>query len=403
MLRNPFVGPGVTKVKFIDAARLLAGGLLIACVWSLSLGLLSAEAQSASPQQVLDLNRRAVESYGNLDVVAAEAALLQAAKLAENSKVPAAIRARTYLNLATVYVGGMQDNARGLNYAVRALEVDPSVEPDPLMNTPEVRAVFRLARSKTSGGLATVAAKSLASPASGPGNIPHTPVPEQLVQTAVPVFIEVPEQAKVGPIYVHYKGYGMDEYKRLQMKRFPGGFGAEIPCADVYEPAMRYYIVAHAPDGSPLGFTATPRQPIEVPIVAQRKHPAPALPGRKPAAQCVMKDCPPSMPDCRLGKAMPEEQPDQGPLACVTSADCRGGQVCDRGSCVAAVEPKSASANKLPRFFFLSMAPLAWPTYHPDTRPIASRRVVPQRTATSLTRLRVKGDAMHRPVHIASG
>lgn len=316
---------GVSKLRVRGGIPWLLANVVICCVLASSPMLVSSTAAESSTQRVLKLNRRATDAYHTLDFAAAELALLQAVQIGERSALPPSLLARTYLNLATVYVAGLQDNARGLTFAAKAFAADANIELDPLTSTPQVRTVFAMAKSK--GGKASVPSGTLPRTAGkAPGNIPHTPVPEQLAQTAVPVFIAVPEHAKVGPIYVHYQGFGMEGYRRLPMKKMRGGYGMLIPCVDVYEPTMHYYIVAHAPDGSPMGFAGTKQQPVQVAVVAERHHPAPALPGAKAPQTCKSKDCPPDIPDCTVSQAVDEANENHSP------------------------------EKKPPRFFFLSLA-----------------------------------------------
>ncbi len=317
----------------------------LAVLGTLWMALPAPTARAQALQQVLDLNRQAMNAYTELELEQAKALLEQALQLARSANVRGAPLARTYMNLGVVMVGGYQDNARGIDYFVQALRADPTVQLDPFLSTPEVRQAFLLAKARAGhGGAASSSAPPPPPPppppptgatapapaGSGPGNIPHDPVPEQLQQTAVPVFVEVPAEAPVAHMYVYYRGQGMREFKRLEMARMPGGFGAEIPCADVFPPKVEYYLVAFGNDGSPLGFAGTKDAPLVVPIVTRRTQPPPALPGKAPPQTCSLdRECPPGMPGCsnaRGGKGMGE--------TCNSSSECREGLVCDDNLCV---------------------------------------------------------------------
>ncbi|MGB0678753.1 MAG: EB domain-containing protein [Polyangiales bacterium] len=331
-------------------------------IWGLSLGLLwtAGMPQAAHGQahgaQVLELNKQAMRAYTELRFAATKKKLRSALALAKKHGVTGEALGRTYLNLAVLHVAGLQDNAKGLDYCKKALQAAPEIQLDPLVSTPEVQTVFNLAQREVAdtgaGGPTSAAAPAApsnleAAPFDGPGNIPHVPVPEQLTQTAVPVFIEVPDDAPVGPIYLFYKGLGMQGFRRVQMKQVPGGYGFEIPCKDVFEPKVQYYIVAYDNDNKPIGFAGTPQEPVEVPIVARRTHPAPALPGSAPAEQCQLEDCPPGMPGCNA-KQSAAPPTTAIPLTCETDDECPDGSHCDDGLCS---EVKSAAAGDVPRFF----------------------------------------------------
>jgi hypothetical protein len=325
---------------------------------TLAFGLSLAAAASAQRplQQVLDLNRQAMEAYNNLEVDVALQKLEEAQRVARRGNVTGAPLARTFLNLGVVHVGGLQDNGQGLTYFMQALEIDPNIQLDPLTSTPDIQTVFNLARQRvgrgasggaggggaggggTGGGGAggggtggggtggTGGGRPVARPTAG--NIPHTPIPEQLSQTAVPIFLEVPAEADVGSVFVFYKTRGMRDFRRAQMQRMTGGFGFEIPCSEVYEPKVEYYIVVYASDNTPLGFAGTQQQPIEVPIVTSRSHPEPALPGRPPPQRCSLDDeCPPGMAGCSGRGSAGMGDP------CRSNRDCSEGLVCEDDLC----------------------------------------------------------------------
>jgi hypothetical protein len=276
-----------------------------------SAGVLGSASQASAQralQQVLDLNRQAMDAYNNLEIEQAMALLNQALQAAQRGRVTGAPLARTYMNLGVVAIGGLGDNGAGLNYFVQALQADPNVQLDPLTSTPDIQTTFALARQRAGVGGGTGAGtgggtvrgtggdSGGAMAPQATGNLPHVAVPEQLTQTAVPVYIEVPG----GPahVYLYYRAHGMRDFRRIEMERLGGGYAAEIPCTDVFEPELAYYIVAFGSDGSPLGFAGSQAQPYVVPIVATRSQPAPALPGRAPPQQCrhMDEECPPGMP-----------------------------------------------------------------------------------------------------------
>ncbi|MCS6797472.1 MAG: hypothetical protein NZ898_02890 [Myxococcota bacterium] len=353
--------------KCSSRARLLLAALGVASgLWGG--GERSAQAQRPL-QQVLDLNRQAMEDYTNLEIEAAQQKLLRALQIAERSGVTGAPLARTLVNLGVVAIGGLGDNAAGLQYFIRAIQADRNVQLDPLTSTPDIQTMFNLARQRagTAGGGQGMGPGPGPGPGPsrgpepgpepppaprGPGTIPHVPIPEQLRQTAVPVFVEVPAEAPVGAMYLYYRSTGMREFRRVEMRRMRGGYGYEIPCSDVFEPSVAYYIVAFGRDGSPLGFAGTAEAPLEVPIVAERTHPPPALPGSAPPEPCGESECPPGMPGCRAGDGRSGGGAGLGDT-CRRDSDCRAGLVCRDEFCVSAEdeEEEDGEAGDAPRFF----------------------------------------------------
>ncbi len=334
------------------------------------LGLASSASAQRPLQQVLDLNRQGMEAYNNLEIDTAVAKLEEAVRVARAGNVTGAPLARTFLNMGIVQVGGLTDNASGLQFFTQALQVDANIQLDPLTSTPDIQTVFNLARQRAGAGrtgqtgtgqtgtgqtgtgqtgtgqtgtgqtgtgqtgTGTVRPPTPTPPSTG-GDIPHTPVPEQLSQTAVPVFLEVPPEAQVAQVYVYYKSQGMREYRRVEMARMTGGYGYEIPCTDVFEPEVSYYIVVFAPDGSPVGSAGTQRQPVRVPIVATRTQPEPSLPGRAAPQQCSAdEECPPGMAGCSHGGGGGHGSGGMGDT-CSRDGDCGEGLICEDDLCTA--------------------------------------------------------------------
>ncbi len=288
-----------------------------------------ASAQS-NPQQLAEANRVAMDAYNNLDLDAAKETLEQAAKNAEKAGVKGPALARTYANLGVVYVGGFSDNAAGLDAFVKALQQDASVEPDPLVSTPDIQQVYTLAKRKVGSGGATATPAPAAARMPGPveGNLTHVPAAEQLPQTGVPVYLEVPPDLAVAEVEIFYRSLGMPKPRSAKLVEIGSGFGYVIPCSDVFEPKVEYFIVAKDAAGKQVGNAGTPQNPVAVPIVATRTQPPAALPGQAPPAQCAQtEECPPGMPGCkkRGNKQMGD--------TCTADSECGEGLICKDDFC----------------------------------------------------------------------
>lgn len=341
-------------------------------------------------QQVLDLNRQGMEAYNNLEIEQAQNLLNQALQAAQRGGVTGSPLARTYLNLGVIAIGGLGDNGTGLDLFTRALQADPNVQLDPLTSTPDIQTMFTLAQQRTrstggsGGGGSGAGGGSTATPAGGgstptgsgtgstssggsTGDLAHQPVPEQLQQTAVPVYVEVP--GSPAHVYLYYRGHGMREFSRVEMGRVGRGYGYEIPCDDVFAPEVTYYIVAFGRDGSPSGFAGSQSSPIHVPVVTQRNSSAPALPGRAPPEQCREEECPPGMSGCdRSGASASGGRSSGGRSSsssssrgrqlgdsCTRDSDCSSGR-CDDDMCAASGggddgDEEPSGDPRAPRFF----------------------------------------------------
>ena len=292
----------------------------------------AARADAQPPlRQVLDLNRQGMEQYMNLDLEAAQATLNQALQVAQRGNVTGGPLARTYLNLGVVSVGGFGDNGGGMNFFIQAIQADGTIQLDPLTSTPEIQTVFTLARSRA--GSSAPPTPQPRDPPPGPtpgGSLQHHAVPEQLAQTAVPIYIEVPGSPQ--HVYGFYRAHGMTEYRRVEMHPVADGYGYEVPCTDVFQPSVEYYIVAFADDGSPIGFAGSQSDPFHVNIVGSRTQPAPSLPGMAAPETCGDSECPPGMDGCAGGSSGGAGMGS----TCRTEGDCSSGLACEDNFCVVA-------------------------------------------------------------------
>lgn len=299
-------------------------------ILGLLLSLASAAHAQMSDKKLAEANRVAMEAYNNLDIETAKKALEEAVKAAERSNTHGSALARTYANLGVVLVGGLGDTSAGTDAFMHALKEDANVEPDPIVSTPEVMTAFNTAKRKVAsgGGAKPIAAVVAAAPppaavTQGPieGNLAHTPVPEQLSQTAVPVYV-AKSGVEAETLKIFYRSLGMSKPKSAEMRETDDGFSYLIPCTDVFEPSVEYFIIAEDDDGDQVGNAGTPQHPVVVPVVTSRSAPAPALPGQAPPQQCgAVEECPPGMPGCSTGTAQLGD-------TCRSSSECSSGLRC---------------------------------------------------------------------------
>lgn len=127
----------------------------------------------------------------------------------------------------------------------------------------------------------------------GNGVVTHYPIPEQLAHQDVPVFVQVRSVAPIDHVSLFYRGPGAPRYREIRMVSMgrdlalPGGFGANIPCEDVFPPRIQYYVEAVATSGIAVGAAGSAGRPIDLPIVPRRTRAfVPTLPGQPPPRSC---------------------------------------------------------------------------------------------------------------------
>jgi|GEM_PF-1142978 hypothetical protein len=306
----------------------------------------------------------AVEEYQNLEIDRSLERLQNAVRTCANSGCSPAMTARVHMAIGIVQVGGQQNTTAGVESMVRALQLDSNAQPDAMLVTPEISAAFRQAQGQVSSGARpTTNPNPTTNPtrpsSSGGGELLHTPAPEQLANTPLPVYVEPSAAFTVEHVYVYYKGNGMRSFERREMSRSANGYGAEIPCAAMIAPSMEYYVTAVDANTQVVATVGSETSPVQVSIVTRRSHPAPALPGRSPPETCAAdtEECPPGMtgPQCRSRPAARGNRGLGDP--CAANDECGEGLHCDAGACGVGepsatdpTEPTDPSAVRTSRF-----------------------------------------------------
>jgi hypothetical protein len=117
------------------------------------------------------------------------------------------------------------------------------------------------------------------------GDFEHVPESEQAVNTPLPIYAEI-NAPGVARVVVKYRMAGETELKRKNLRRFGGGWGGTIPCADVKRGLLRYFIQAFDADGTPIGNSGDVHHLYFVPIRWALVGEPPHLPGSAPPETC---------------------------------------------------------------------------------------------------------------------
>src|SRR5262249_48858527 len=100
-------------------------------------------------------------------------------------------------------------------------------------------------------------------PPRGDGSLAHTAWPEQLENTPLPVFVR-PQNLEAAHYTVHYRGLGMSSFATLELSRVGNGYGGEIPCGQIIQPRVEYYVTATDESGSVLAAVSSEEEPTQV-------------------------------------------------------------------------------------------------------------------------------------------
>lgn len=276
------------------------------------------------------------------DFPAAETKLKKAIDTCGASGCSPQVKAQILVHLGIVQVN-QGNNAGGEQSFSQALAVLPSVEPEADFTTPEVAKVFEAAKQKTAAPPTTPTEPTTPPPAETPaGELAVMPVPEQMINTPVPVSVEVPEGMSVAKVIVMYKPFG-GEWRKLELQKRRDSWQGLIPCLDVTTTGdLRFYVKALDAVGDQIAGAGTSKQPLVVKIKNQLDGEPPHLPNTPPPAQCrAAEDCPPGFPGCE-----PVRGTKGWGSSCEVTKECQEGLICLDGTCTEGEEDEDERPGK---------------------------------------------------------
>ena len=235
---------------------------------------LRAEAQDSDPiQKVVELNKKALAAFADLNLDEAIKLLKEALEVCETQQLekhPAA--ARTHVHLGAVYVAGLRQRDNGMEEFKKALRIDPNIKITKTLLNPEVQSAFTEASMDVSEesagqGSAPAAANPEPSPArptaSAESAILHTPATEGVAGQPIPIRAQVPASLGAERVVLAYRPDGVTNFFRREMDRVQDSdwYQTEIPAEATNGASIAYYILAQDAQGLPVGHNGTETQP----------------------------------------------------------------------------------------------------------------------------------------------
>jgi len=260
----------------------------------------------------------------------AEGILLGVIKACGNECSPS-VTARAWMYIGIVRGGGKQD-LQGASAAFQsAKNLDPNVQLDAALATPEVQEKFdEVVGTGAAPEPATTESVPEAPVASQEGTC--TPAESSEIQTRrpIPVSCTAPPSAIKGVLA--FKEPGATEFTNLPMKLEQGTLRAPIPCSATNTAGvLHYYVALQNAAGTTVAAIGDPTNPMEFSIVQSTTQAPPAFPGSAPPARCAEEvECPPGMPGCT-----PSGGGGWGD-SCTPAAPCQKGLYCAAGTCESA-------------------------------------------------------------------
>lgn len=324
----------------------IAAAMRRALAWGVFIGVLCMGASSAlaDPRTERDaqaLRKKAIEEDNlNVNYPAAVKKLQSALNKCGASRCSPPVKAGLLRDLGAMQIlSGAADEGKA-NFA-QSIALDSSIDLDAAYKNPMLDGVW--ADVKKNGAAPAPGAAPAARPGAQPGggDFSHAPPPEGQVNTPLAIYLEYTGADPIGKVVAKYKGTGMSDWKSLDLKKTGDGYGALIPCKDVQQGSMQYYVVGFNPQNDPVATSGSRNKPYTVAVNPQISGPVPSLPGHDPPGQCSggiadanATECPPDFPGCNAPKKQSGED-------CTKDSECSNA-LCTGGKCI---EKKAAGED----------------------------------------------------------
>jgi hypothetical protein len=337
-------------VQFTGLAALARRLLPWIVVIVASLVAVPAWADPATEAAAKALQKKAIEEdFLNLDYPSAIKKLQGAAAKCDGDKCSPPVKGAVLRDLGAMQVLAGNEGDGRTSFG-QAIALDSTLELDPSYKNPQLDAVWNDVKKKAPA--AGAGGGGAATPPAGPppaGDFAHTAPPEELVRTPLAIYAEYTGGETLARVIVKYKGAGMGDWKPVELKKSgESGWAGLVPCKDVTQGTMTYYIQGFNAANDPVATSGSRNKPFSVPVKNQIAGDPPALPGQDPPKQCgelAGAECPPDFPGCNTKKGSGEDcdKNDQCKSnACVGGKcaekksggeDCSADDECASGSC----------------------------------------------------------------------
>ena len=218
---------------------------------------------SATVGKITLLNRKAVDAYQHLEFETAVKLLNEALDVSERAGLTLhPIRARTFVTLGIVTLGGFKQRDQAIKYFHKALQIQPEVRLSAGLANPEIQAAFDEA-------IASLGANDELSPEKA---LVHEPVHVGQVGRPVPITVLPDKDLGASALVLRYRSATASSFTDLPLQKGPAGaFEAAIPASATAGQQVVYFIEARRADGSVIVRRGSAADPMVVTLVEAAK------------------------------------------------------------------------------------------------------------------------------------
>ncbi len=247
--------------------------------------------ETSALNKIVELNRKALKTYDDLDMETALKLLKEAIELCNIEGLEKhRAAARTHIHLGVVYVAGLKMHDQGLAEFRRALGIDSTIRVTKSASNPEIEAVFTEAQTQGGDVSAPIpvvempplpARRPVAASQPRPARetpretaketaINHPPITEAVVGKSVEIKAQVPKAVHADKVVLAYRSGTDGEFLAREMQPVAGApewYHQKIPSDVVEAQDIYYYIEAQDDDGQSLLASGTSAAPHVIKVV----------------------------------------------------------------------------------------------------------------------------------------
>ena len=233
---------------------------------------------SATVGKITLLNRKAVDAYQHLEFETAVKLLNEALDVSERAGLTLhPIRARTFVTLGIVTLGGFKQRDQAIKYFHKALQIQPEVRLSAGLANPEIQAAFDEAIASLANGTSDELPPEKA--------LVHEPVHVGQVGRPVPITVLPDKDLGASALVLRYRAATASAFTDLPLQQGPSGaFEAAIPASATTGQQVVYFLEARRADGSVIVRRGSAADPMVVALVEETK-PAVATTGQPAPAK----------------------------------------------------------------------------------------------------------------------
>jgi len=221
-----------------------------------------ARCSASVKKKIARLNKSAMEDYDLLEFESSKQSLLDAQRIARVEGCDTdPINAKTYTNLAVLYIQGFKDEDRGRLMFRRALSISKHINLDRQVATPKLLRIFAQVRKEmglSGGGDEAARTEATVTPPSRPRPVArpiepekpakgfeHSPIDEAPRSTPLEVTCRLGDDIGANRVILFYKHRGQADYTAVPMKKVSHWtWKSTIPASDMVGPSLYYYLEA---------------------------------------------------------------------------------------------------------------------------------------------------------------